>query len=246
MRYMGSKRRLAPFLAPILENARKDGQTYVEPFVGGANLIESIKGKRIGADVNHYVIELFRALQKEITLPLPITAELYSECREVHKTGENPKNIPDYLLGYVGVVGSFRGMFFDVFNGKKASITSEGRSRDYQKEMYNGLMRQAPLLKDVEFIHSDFKYLKIPENSLIYCDPPYRGATEYNTKQEFPHDLFWSWCRVQKSKGHTIFVSEYNAPDDFECVFEKEQRNSMSAQRGKTQAVKIERLFTLN
>ncbi|PJC56904.1 hypothetical protein CO024_00620, partial [Candidatus Gracilibacteria bacterium CG_4_9_14_0_2_um_filter_38_7] len=29
--------------------------------------------------------------------------------------------------------------------------------------------------------------------------------------------------------GHSVFVSEYSAPDDFECVWEKKVKSSLSA-----------------
>ena len=31
------------------------------------------------------------------------------------------------------------------------------------------------------------------------------------------------------NKGHKVFVSEYSAPDDFECVWEKQAKSSLSA-----------------
>ncbi len=41
---MGSKARIAKHILPIILKDRKDGQWYVEPFVGGANLIEEKTG----------------------------------------------------------------------------------------------------------------------------------------------------------------------------------------------------------
>lgn len=35
MVYMGSKRRIAKYILPIMLSYRKEGQTWVEPFVGG-------------------------------------------------------------------------------------------------------------------------------------------------------------------------------------------------------------------
>ena len=43
------------------------------------------------------------------------------------------------------------------------------------------------------------------------------------------------------SKGHIIFVSEYNAPDDFECVWQKEIVSSLTQDTGSKKAV--EKLF---
>ena len=50
MKYMGSKRRLAKYIAPIIQAHIDSGQfkTYIEPFVGGANMIEAIECEYCG------------------------------------------------------------------------------------------------------------------------------------------------------------------------------------------------------
>ena len=80
------------------------------------------------------------------------------------------------------------------------------------------MLKQLPKIQDVEFIHSSYQDLEIPENSLIYCDPPYEGTTKY--KDDFNHTEFWEWCRNKTKEGHQVFVSEYNAPNDFKCIKE--------------------------
>lgn len=74
------------------------------------------------------------------------------------------------------------------------------------------------------------------------CDPPYEGTTKY--ANDFDHNLFWNWVRNISKQGHTVFVSEYNAPDDFVCVWEKEAKSSLSA-NGKIggNKVSVEKLF---
>lgn len=86
--------------------------------------------------------------------------------------------------------------------------------------------------------------LHIPQNSIIYCDPPYQNTTKYHTG--FDHNQFWDWCRLKKQDGHNIFISEYSAPDDFVCVWQKEVQSQLSA-NGKYGGTKksIEKLFTL-
>ena len=81
--------------------------------------------------------------------------------------------------------------------------------------------------------------LKIPPNSLIYCDPPYQGTTNY--KNAFNHEEFWEWCRNKTKEGHTVFISEYNAPRDFMCLWEKEIVSSLTKNTGSKKGV--EKLF---
>ena len=54
MKYQGSKRSIIKKILPFLLENRKNGQYYVEPFVGGGNSIMHVTGKRIGGDINPY------------------------------------------------------------------------------------------------------------------------------------------------------------------------------------------------
>ena len=50
---MGSKNRIANEIIPIMKKERGE-RTWVEPFVGGANIIDKVDGKRIGNDNQKY------------------------------------------------------------------------------------------------------------------------------------------------------------------------------------------------
>lgn len=63
MQYLGSKNRIAKHILPIILKDRKVDQWYVEPFVGGCNIIDKVKGFRLGNDSHYYLIELWKALQ---------------------------------------------------------------------------------------------------------------------------------------------------------------------------------------
>ena len=54
--------------------------------------------------------------------------------------------------------------------------------------------------------------------------------------------MFYKWCRAMKEDGHTVFVSEYNMPSDFKCIWQKEVTNAMNLTSTKKP---IEKLFTL-
>jgi len=61
MRYMGSKNRLAKDLLPIITADLKPNQWYVEPFVGGCNMIDKVNHSlKIGSDINKYLIALLK------------------------------------------------------------------------------------------------------------------------------------------------------------------------------------------
>ncbi len=214
MIYMGSKNRIAKHILPIMLKERGD-RTWVEPFVGGGNLIDKVEGFRIGADLNPYVIEALKLIRDNPeSLPDFVSEEYYRELE-----------IKKQLNGLTGVVGftcSFGSKWFGGY-----ARNSDGRN--YIKVAKNNALAQSPNLKDCLFINSSYQLLDIPKNSIIYCDPPYEGATKY--KDGFNHSEFWEWVRTKSLEGHSVFVSEYNAPEDFICVWENTLINNLSKDR---------------
>ena len=93
---------------------------------------------------------------------------------------------------------------------------------NYNESKKQFLKRIKENLKDIEFCCFDYKEMVIPSNSLIYCDPPYKGSRPYIGENKIIHSEFWNWCREKVKEGHLVFVSEYEAPSDFECIWSKE------------------------
>lgn len=219
---MGSKNRIAKELLPIITKYLTKDRWYVEPFCGGCNMIDKVKhDKRIANDYNGYLITMFRALQEGIELPNHITKEMFAEARDnFHGKKET---MPLYLIGWIGFMAGFSGRFFDgVYAGH------DFKGRDYVKERINNIMKQFPLIKDCIFKHGSYNGLDVPDNSVIYCDPPYFGTNEYKVSVDFNHDKFWQWCRYMTKQGNDVLISEYNAPSDFICVWQKQVTNAMN------------------
>jgi DNA adenine methylase len=115
-------------------------------------------------------------------------------------------------------------------------------SRDYVNESYRDALRQSKLLQGVEFICASYDEVNYIENSIIYVDPPYANTTKYKIK--FNHNKFWNWVRKMSKQGYKVFVSEYNAPEDFFCIWQKELDVGLAHLNGKDgNKKKIERLF---
>jgi DNA adenine methylase len=150
------------------------------------------------------------------------------------------QNYPEHIVGWLGFNCSYSGKYFGGFAGE--TLTKEGTIRDYQQEAINNINKQIEKLNGVIFHNNNYYELDIPSNSIIYCDPPYENTTKY--QNNFNHELFWNWCRKMSKEGHKVYVSEYNAPDDFECIWSKEVKSSLSA-NGKIGGSKnsIEKLF---
>jgi DNA adenine methylase len=225
MQYMGSKNRIAKHILPIMLAERKPEQWWVEPFVGGANMLDKVGGNRIGNDSHEFLIALLVALREGYAPPTDISKELYYVIKS------KPQDYPKELVGFVGFLCSFGGIWWGgyAFNKKGVNYADRGS---------RVLTKQAKNFRGVDFRCGNYLDMEIPQNSLIYCDPPYEGTTKY--KDGFDYNVFWQWCRLQESEGHTVFVSEYNAPVDFECIKSVEYKTILDKNN---QYKRIEKLF---
>ena len=239
MKYMGSKNRIAKYLLPIILKDRKEGQCYVEPFVGGANMIDKVDGNRIGADNNEYLITMWQKLQKGWIPPDFIEESLWKDVKEKMDSSYEKHFIAFTRLGCSFGADWNGGYARNVKKDKPNAELLNSTTKSYCRQSKNNIMKQLPNLHGVNFIHSKYDELEIPSNSIIYCDPPYEGTTKY--KDNFDHNKFWEWCREKSKEGHTVFISEYNAPTDFECVWEGEVINSLNNQSSTKKAT--EKLF---
>lgn len=105
MQYFGGKAKIAKYIVSYLEEVRKENQIYVEPFVGGANIVSKMGGVRKAYDFNEYLIEMYKAVQNGYELPNIITEKDYKYIRE-----NKDKN--KALTGFVGFGCSFAGKWF--------------------------------------------------------------------------------------------------------------------------------------
>jgi hypothetical protein len=130
IKYMGSKRRIAKELTPIMLKDIKDGQVFYDLFCGGCNLVDKIPEniKRVANDVNKYLIALFKELQKpDFKLPEHIGEIEYKNIQQ------NKDSYPDWIVGYVGFNLSFAAKFFGGYRRDKAGI------RNYENEAQQNL-----------------------------------------------------------------------------------------------------------
>jgi DNA adenine methylase len=117
-------------------------------------------------------------------------------------------------------MASFRGKFYAGYSGGY-------NKRNYIDENIRNISKQIDSLNGAKIVCSSYQELIIPNNSIIYCDIPYKNTTGYSFSEEFNHEDFWQWCRKMAKQNHEIFVSEYSAPDDFTCVWQKYIKNTL-------------------
>ena len=237
MKYMGSKRRIWKHIAPIILKDRTENQYYVEPFCGGCNSIANVSGNRMAADINPYLIGMWKGLLEGMTYPETITKETYNEA----KTAYNTKDYTIFSaaeLGWIGFMASYNGLFFHSYTG-----VSKSDGKDYVKASIDNIKQQIAPMKGCELRCCSYDALEIPPDSIIYCDPPYQGTEGYGVDFDYPK--FYGWCHSMKQAGHKIFVSEYSMPPEFTCIWSMEVSNSLD-RFSKVREKRLEKLFTIN
>lgn len=239
MKYMGSKSRIVKELAPIIQqyvDLSAKGY-YYEPFCGGCNVIDHISAKRrFAADKQKYLISLYQNLHRLDQLPANVTKEHYSAVRDSYNRQD--RQYEDWYVGAIGFLASYNGRFFD---GGYAGIvhTKAGTVKDYYAEAKRNLEAQVPMLDGIVFGHRDYRETNDISGFVIYCDPPYKDTKQYGSSKNFNHDEFWEWVRLMSVKN-IVLVSEFQAPDDFEYIWEQPITRTID----NTKRVKsVERLF---
>lgn len=223
MKYMGSKRRIASHITPIINQIIQlsGAQKYYEPFVGGFNIAQHIVVDNIYASDSHYfLIKMYQALQDGWLPPELVTEEQYKAIKK-----DNFK-YPEELVGYVGFSLSFGGKWFGGYRHDKAGDRSLENEVAQNWRAFKDIVS---LTKNAQFLKTDFSWclyheLVIKSGSVVYCDPPYFGTTGYS--KTFNHAMFWDWVR-KTSERSTVLVSEYNAPEDFVPIWEGSIPNTL-------------------
>lgn len=236
MKYVGSKNKLSKDLVPIIQSYIKDDTVgYLEPFVGGANMIDKIKHhNKIGYDIHQELIELLIQTQNNTDIiPNSITKDEYIKVRD------NKDKYPKWYVGLVGFCGSYNAKYFGGYAGE--CKTKQG-IRHYDQESIRNLKNQSKNLKNIKFYNDSFLNIdsNLIKNYVIYCDIPYKGTTDYKTVA-FPYDDFYQWC-IEMSKDNVVLISEYNMPEDkFKCIWQKECRTFLD--KNNNDKKRVEKLF---
>ena len=223
MNYLGGKFVNRKEISTFLELHRLPSQVFFEPFCGGCNIVSEMSGDRIANDVHTSLMMMWQELQNGWIPPTEVSEEEYQRVKRLNDCA---------LKAFVGFGCSFGAVQWSTYarNKKKANFALRAK---------NLSLRKIAKMKDVTFYNKS--YLEFtPKNQLIYCDPPYKNTGSYKGTDKFDHDLFWQTMR-EWSKDNTVFISEYQAPPDFDCVWQKEKKLSTRSKNGCE--IRIEKIF---
>lgn len=233
IKYVGSKARVAKDISAIINEIilKENISVYIEPFVGGSNMIEHIKCKnKYGFDNNEYLIEFWKAIQNGWNPfdDVKMTKDFYLQVRD------NKNQFPKNIVALCGLCATYNAKWFGGYAG--IVHTKVGTDRNYYDEAVRNVLKQKNKIMDVLYECKIYENVSA-KNAFIYCDPPYEGTVKY--KENFDHIKYWDWVR-EMSKNNIVLCSEYNAPDDFECIWKKELTTTLDkSSRSKS----VEKLF---
>ena len=201
-------------------------------FCGALSVESQIVGasRMILNDKHKYLIAMLRAVQNGYELPEIITEDEYNDIK-----ANRDRDV--ILSGFVGFACSFGGKWFDTY------ARSRGEIVNYASRAKRSLLQKMAPLKNAEFLCADYREVTIPSGAVIYADPPYANTCGYSVGK-FDSAVFWNEMRKLAREGHTVFVSEENAPEDFACVWEKEVPRSINSY-GEKRKHTSEKLFVL-
>lgn len=183
MKYIGSKAKIANDIVPIIQGYIDEYniKQYVEPFVGGFNIIDKIKCEyRLGNDIDPLVCELVETVRDNPAL-LDL---LHTPSREeYYDVRDNPCKYQAWYRAAILLFASYNARVYGGCYGATAN-TKDGGTRDYFAESKANFERQLPNLRHILVGCCDYRLLRFPsrERVLIYCDPPYAEGIGYGGK----------------------------------------------------------------
>lgn len=221
MVYQGSKNKLAKYIVPIIQEKINENNitTYIEPMCGSCSIIGKIDCEnRIASDINDELIALLQYAQSDNKLsiaPDRCSFEHYADVRENRKL-----NTGKYTKEYTALIGycaSYGGRYFDGGYGRD----SKGGRSIYYERLLN-MKNSAKELNRIDLKCCDYTEYADYKNCLFYFDPPYRQKKQY-VKQSMDYDYFYDFIR-RLSKNNIVLISEFNMPDDFTCIWQKQRK----------------------
>jgi DNA adenine methylase len=269
MRYIGGKFRIRKQLVGFMFDYIKATNCFVEPFVGSANITLSLFGDNILVAPKRIIINDFHTDLAMMWQDVYNGWEPPNSCsEEEYEALRNAES--SALRGFIGHSCSFGGIWFskyakdnsekekiikpkkyddevlmldvDEFGEEPESIIQKIENRNYCLNAKSSIMKVANILRGVESVeiyNLSYEEVPIPDGSVVYCDPPYKDTAKPGSGNDFDHEKFWQWVRELSGRCQ-VFVSEYVAPEDFECVLEIDVELDMNREK------RVERLFKYN
>lgn len=229
---MGGKARIAKKIIKAITDDTYARDIWVEPFVGGGNVLEHaapIFHKSIGMDGHVDLIMMWQDVMNGWN-PIDVDRDTYNNMRHSSPSG---------VRGYVGFGASFGGKWFGGYGVSP-------RDGEVWRASQRSVIRQGEVFRNnnVKFIHCMFGNFNPESGSVVYCDPPYQGTTNYSLGN-FDHDKFYKIISQWSLNGCHVYVSGYDIPTwvDHRIIWSGVKRNVLDKCENKR--IAVEKLFKI-
>ena len=231
--YAGGKARIGKKIFEAMKSYEMEvignhDMPYFEPFVGMGGVLQHVaknQSRTISVcDFQECIMSFWRGIQSGWT-PKPIDKCVYNKTK---KDGSES----DPYFAFIAFGCSFRGMKWGGF----FKDSMERAIRRIQR------LELDVIFKNVNFIDARSYTEHSPNGCMIYCDPPYNNSSFDSRKSNllnFDTCEFWENMRFWSMKN-LVFISEREAPPDFDCILEFTRKNGMNS------GIIIEKLFVFN
>ncbi|MES2216580.1 MAG: hypothetical protein V4481_04775 [Patescibacteria group bacterium] len=232
-KYFGSKQRFARELVEFILEYTKDMQydAIIEPFCGTACTLQKFREKVdcpiFGSDKLAPLIVTLKAFQwGNFACPSSITQADFDRLK-------NDETDPLHIIVHAGAsyFGQYkRDRFYGYTNVNLAKIAKR-------------LAKKPPQLNNIDFKCCEYTDWSETKNCLFILDPPYSGAkASWSVNfRGFDNALFWKWAEMM-SRENIVLVCEYEAPENWTCIWSKSFR---TANRHGGIRTKTEKVFVL-
>lgn len=229
--YAGGKAKIGKSIAEIIkqysdEYMSADKQKKVKIYIPFAGLLGVSRHlidynfEIYANDANNDIISMWEMLKnKEYVLPEhALTKDEYIHMKQTN-SGE------PHERGFYSIACAYSGIPFAGYR-----VISNGRNYyDRTKRGINEIVENG-ILNSIIFSCKDYElFLENCENTIIYADPPYKN-NKFNAKyfKDFDSERFWNVMR-RLAVNNLVIISEYEAPADFKCIWEKQYYNVFSS-----------------
>lgn len=219
-RWAGGKNKVLKYIIPHL--VKKN--TYIEPFFGGGAVFcevfnNNLVDNYIINDIKFEIMNLYKDIRDNYTSF--INEVKYLESEYLNLTKENRKiyyynkrkyywNNQHSSLLYFLMKTSFNGIWQTCRLSNGLFATPCGLLNEKTNFINEKLLKEWSIaLQKVTILTNDFEKINNFENSLVYCDPPYRDVFTKYSEIFNDNDQFrcLEWCKNNINKNNKILLS---------------------------------------
>ncbi|MHB9348759.1 Dam family site-specific DNA-(adenine-N6)-methyltransferase [Enterobacter vonholyi] len=241
-KWQGGKTKMIKSYEEIMK--KQTHETYVEPFFGAGAIFCHFKNNAsfsnyIINDKNKYIMELLNIiksgnklfisslieLEKEyISLKTKeLRKEFYYNIRERYYLYEDNKHlsISDGFscvcsaLLYFLMKTSFNGLWQPMKSRSYYFGTAFGLGNEKSLFDYNLIEEWRVNLQDTQIECLSYKHLYVPDDSFVFCDPPYIDQTVSYGEPAIDTVHLLKWCEIKSRNNCSVFMSNRFLKDSY-------------------------------